>query len=271
MRIHRVRVTTGVKSSPKADDLDMSSGSRSREFLSMANSSSCRSIGMLSGNRVSRTIWCVAFLSMLFGICGQSHGQEATPKLPLPLLKRMPGDVQVRLQMGANGRNTSIQVTNGRRVMKVTDGADTIEIRDTDGRDIEIEHRRVVMGKPTVDKYKATDLETLRKNSPAGAKLYDTYSKEPAAIQIQVLGEDRAIPLFGRPGTSLTRRILVEQPDQRIEFAVKPDGSVHVKIVRFGEDEALLDKTFANFAELGAADSRLVNWYRQYVGTPTPE
>lgn len=173
--------------------------------------------------------------------------------------------------MGANGRNTSIQVTNGRRVMRVTDGADTIEIRDTDGRDIEIEHRRVVMGKPTVDKYKAADLETLRKNSPTGAKLYDTYSKEPAAIQIQVPGEDRAIPVFGRPGVPHARRILVEQPDRRLEFIEKPDGSVHVKILRFGSDEAELDRTFANFAELGAADSRLVNWYRQYVGTPSPE
>lgn len=237
----------------------------------MTNSRSRRSVRMVSGNRVSGKPCRLAFLLLLVAVFNLAEGQEAKPAPPQPLLERLPGNVQVHLQMGANGRKTSIQVANGRRVMRVTDGADTIEIRDTDGRDIEIEHRRVVMGKPTIDKYKAADLDTLRKNSPAGAKLYDTYSKEPAAIQVQVLGEDRAIPLFGRPAVPLTRRILVEQPDRRLEFVEKPDGSVHVKTVRSGSAEAEFDKTFANFAELEAADSRLVNWYRQYVGTPSPE
>jgi hypothetical protein len=237
----------------------------------MSNSLSRHSFRKASGSTVTRKLCQLTFLLLIVGVYGLALGQEAVPVPPQPRLGRSSGNIQIQLQTGADGRKSSLQITNGRSVLRVTDGAESIEIRDSDGRDIEIEHRRVVMGKPTVDKYKAADLETLRKDSPAGAKLYDTYAKQRAAIQVRAMGADRAIPLFGRPGMLLTRQVLVEQPDRRIEFEQKPDGSVHVKIIRSGSTEAELDRTFANFAELEAADSRLVNWYRQYVGTPSPE
>ncbi|MEZ6058004.1 MAG: hypothetical protein R3C01_14995 [Planctomycetaceae bacterium] len=113
------------------------------------------------------------------------------------------GNVQIQVQMQA--RNV-----NGQRQVDINENGKKIHIEDQNGKNIQIEVTENVNGKEVVTKYAAEDLETLKKNHPEGAKVYEKYGQGNAGVQIQLgnlpagfpVRGPRGIPIVpgGRPG-----------------------------------------------------------------------
>lgn len=119
------------------------------------------------------------------------------------------GAIQIQVQGGviaAGNLTVRTTVNNGQRTVNVNDNGKEIEIRDQDGKDIEVTVTETVNGQEETSEYSAEDLDDLKQNHPEIAELYEKYTRQNA-IQFQVFAAQmqqvpnlprRAIPVpFG--------------------------------------------------------------------------
>jgi hypothetical protein len=151
------------------------------------------------------------------------------------------------------GQNIQVQINNGQRHVQVQNGDEKVEIRDTNGKEIELKHTHTVDGKSKTDEYKAADLDDLRKKHPDAAKLYEKHTGGNNAnviiggggvggVQVQI----RAVagPFQGPiPGGGLIptppansspgpRTIRADQDGRKIEITDEDGRKIHIKLTK---------------------------------------
>ncbi len=118
--------------------------------------------------------------------------RRATAALPKadPKPSARPGVVRGFRLLGAQAaKRISVRVVNGQRTIEVKEGARKILIKDTNGKQIEMEITNRVKGKVQVRKVKAATQEALKKADAEAYSLYRKYTVNNAVqIQVQIQG-----------------------------------------------------------------------------------
>lgn len=182
----------------------------------------------------------------------------------------------------AGGQRTSVKVVNGNRTIEVQSGDEKIEIRDKNGKEIELKHTRPVDGKAKTDEYKGADLDDLRKKHPEAAKLYEKHAPANgivggAAAQIQI----QAVPgvFRGANGLRLTptefgpispgpRTIRADLEDRKIEITDDDGHKIRVKTTKTVDGKETTEEFAADdLKELKAEHPDIAKLYEKYTGT----
>ncbi|HVJ68082.1 MAG TPA: hypothetical protein VM510_08875 [Caulifigura sp.] len=113
-----------------------------------------------------------------------------TEKLPTPSSMRVPVrpfpmGFNIRVQGAPGGPRWSSQTINGHRTITSEVAGTKVVIEDTNGRNIRITVIETVNGAEKKTEYRGTDLDDLRKQSPAGAEVYDKHS-QPGRMAVAV-------------------------------------------------------------------------------------
>lgn len=128
-------------------------------------------------------------------------------------------------------RSTQVTINNGHRTIVIKAGEETIEITDTNGKDIALRHERLVDGKKKSDKYAAPDLPTLQKNHPEAAELY-RKNTAGVMVQMQVRGANAAPFSMINPALSPigSRRIQARIHGQKVEIEDVGGRDIRIKV-----------------------------------------
>jgi hypothetical protein len=148
------------------------------------------------------------------------------PKEPegIPLNAALPAvRPAIRLQIGAiqraglpagNVRRTHVKSINGKREIEVQEGEKTTKVKELDGDALEAEITEKVNGKETTRKIAAKNLDDLKKQDEAAAKIYEQHAGRGAALPRALAPRAGAVP--GAIPADLGKRQL-EQIDKMIE------------------------------------------------------
>jgi hypothetical protein len=112
---------------------------------------------------VVRGIVCGVFVLQWVAVQGQEPAAEQPPP---PVVRQ---------------QSVRTVIRNGERTIEVSRGEETIQIKDSSGKQISVRHTRSVDGKPVTDVYEAADLDALKKAHPKGAELYREFTEREAA------------------------------------------------------------------------------------------
>jgi len=194
------------------------------------------------------------------------------------------GALNVNVQIINGGVNERIQtkIVNGVRTIEVQRGDEKIEIRDKNGKEIELKHTRPVDGKAKIDEYKAADLDDLKKKHPEAAKLYEKYAPgngiaggAAAQIQIQAVpGGFRAIngglrltPTELGPALPGPRTIRAELDDRKIEITDDDGRKIRVKITKTIDGKETVEEFSSDELKgLKAEHPDAAKLYERYTG-----
>jgi hypothetical protein len=125
----------------------------------------------------------------------------------------------IRLQIGAiqraglpagNLRRTHVKTINGKREIEVQDGDKITNVKELDGDALEAEITEKVNGKETTRKIAAKNLDDLKKQDEAAAKIYEQHARRAA-------GAARAGPIPAQLGKQQLEQIdkMIEQMKQQ--------------------------------------------------------
>ena len=192
------------------------------------------------------------------------------------------GALNVNVQIINGGVNERIQtkIVDGIRTIEAQTGDEKIEIRDKNGKEIELKHTRPVDGKAKTDEYKAADLDDLKKKHPEAAKLYEKYAAGNvivggAAAQVQI----QAVPGGFRGGQLLVtppefgptppgpRTIRAQLDDRKIEITDEDGRKIRVKITKtIDRKESSESFSADDLKELKAEHPDAAKLYEKYTG-----
>ena len=191
-------------------------------------------------------------------------------------------NANVQINGGANQR-VQIKMVNGDRTIEVQIGDEKIEIRDKNGKEIELKHTRPVDGKAKTDEYKAADLDDLKRKHPEAAKLYEKYAPgngiaggAAAQIQIQagpggfraINGGLRLTPTDLGPISPGPRTIRAELDDRKIEITDDDGRKIRVKITKTIDGKETTEAFSADdLKELKAEHPDVAKLYEKYTGS----
>lgn len=191
-------------------------------------------------------------------------------------------NANVQINGGANQR-VQIKMVNGDRTIEVQIGDEKIEIRDKNGKEIELKHTRPVDGKAKTDEYKAADLDDLKRKHPEAAKLYEKYAPgngiaggAAAQIQIQagpggfraINGGLRLTPTDLGPISPGPRTIRAELDDRKIEITDDDGRNIRVKITKIIDGKETTEAFSADdLKELKAEYPDVAKLYEKYTGS----
>lgn len=190
------------------------------------------------------------------------------------------GNVQIVVGGLAMRRSTKIDA-KGRRTIEATEGEEKIEISDTNGKDIELKHTRLVDGKSKTDEFKATDLDDLKKKNPDAAKLYEKHTAGNnvviggaggGALQIQIGGVARPIAPPGfqvepAPSGPGPRTIRAEQDGRRVEISDGDGSRIRVKVTTTVDGKEMTQEYAAeDLAALKSENPDIARLYEKFTG-----
>lgn len=145
----------------------------------------------------------ITALTLLTAVAGVISAQ---PPVPLP----------PRIQINGATRGVvtkSFSISGDQRKISVTQDGETIAIEDKAGKDITVRRTREVNGEKKSEEFKAPDIDTLKKNHPEAAELYNkhiegvqTAEQARAQLQIQIQQRLNGGDPFGMPRNGLSRR-----------------------------------------------------------------
>ncbi len=185
---------------------------------------------------------------------------------------------------GVVNKSVRVNVLNGGdRTIEVQSGDEKIEIRDKNGKEIELKHTRPVDGKAKTDEYKAADLDDLKKKHPEAAKLYEKYAQgngiaggAAAQIQIQAIpggfrainGGVRLTPTDLGPISPGPRTIRAELDDRKIEITDEDGRKIRVKVTKAVDGKETSEEFSADdLKELKAEHPDAAKLYEKYTGS----
>ena len=189
-------------------------------------------------------------------------------------------NANVQVNGGANQR-VQIRIINGDRTIEVQTGDEKIEIRDKNGKEIELKHTRPVDGKAKTDEYKAADLDDLKQKHPDAAKLYEKYAPGnglaggvAAQIQIQAgpggfrAGQLRLTPTEFGPTLPGPRTIRAQLDDRKVEITDDDGRKIRVTITRTIDGKETTETFSADdLKELKAEQPDVAKLYEKYTGS----
>jgi hypothetical protein len=145
----------------------------------------------------------------------------------------LPANFQIR------GRNTSVtsSTVNGKRVMNIVENGQKIQINDEKGTNIIIRVTETVNGKAKSTEYKAKDVAELKKKHPAGAKIYEKYTKvNPLGVPFQAGRARNRAARFPAPPVRFRRvgnvannvkaKVEIEKANKRLAAAIAKLGQL---------------------------------------------
>ena len=185
---------------------------------------------------------------------------------------------------GIANQSVSIKVVNGDRTIEVKTGDEKIEIRDKNGKQIELKHTRPVDGKEKTDEYKGADLDDLKKKHPEAAKLYEKYAPgnglvggAQAQIQIQAGpgifrgGQIQLTPTDLGPISPGPRTIRAQLEDRKVEITDDDGRKIRVKITKIVDGKESAEEFSADdLKELKAEHPDVTKLYEKYTGSKAP-
>ncbi|MEK6260690.1 MAG: hypothetical protein AABP62_18985 [Planctomycetota bacterium] len=188
-------------------------------------------------------------------------------------------NANLQINGGAN-QSVRIKVVNGDRTIEAQDGDEKVEIRDKNGKEIELKHTRPVDGKAKTDEYKAADLDDLKTKHPEAAKLYQKYAPGNgiaggAAVRIQIqagpgglrAGQVQPAPTEFGPASPGPRTIRAQLDDRKIEITDDDGRKIRVKITKTIDGKEAAESFSAdNLKELKAEHPDVAKLYEKYTG-----
>ncbi|MBS0205446.1 MAG: hypothetical protein JSS49_21285 [Planctomycetes bacterium] len=209
--------------------------------------------------------------------------QKAQPPLGLQPAPAVPFGAQAQVQIfGAAGPANSTKFSrdaNGNRTIEVQNGDEKIEIKDVNGKKIELKHTRPVDGKSKTDEYKADDLDDLKKKHPEAAKLYEKHSGAgnliPGAggIRFQINGGggflqvQPGLPVEFAPRQTGPRTIRSELDGRKIEVSDENGQKIRVKLTKVVDGKDVSQEFSADdLKTLQAEHPEAARLYEQLTG-----
>ncbi len=202
---------------------------------------------------------------VLFAVLAVTAPLAAQPPAPPP------PQIQIRMGINVSGSRT-IQMNGDHRRITVNEKDESITIEDTAGKNITIRRTRTLDGQKKSEEFKAPDLETLKKNHPDAAELYQKQTEAAKNLQIQIPPPRPLNPgdPFGMPRTNRslrgqgTRQITSTSKGKTVEIKDRYGEEIVITLTDRRSGESKPRKIEADdLADLEAKDAEAAGHYKR--------